>query len=279
MRRRKKDELIPYSKTKRVIYVYRRGKKRPAGVIAGGILLGIGGLCLLYCLFILFFVSFGSWFFLVWGMGALILLLWGGLLAARRTERLPRWVKICWGLLVGVGLTAFVGVEGLILTEFGARARPGADYCVILGAQIKPHGPSDMLKRRLDRAVVYLTENPDTQAIVSGCQGSNEPTSEARGMYDYLVGAGIAPERILLEEDSRNTWENLEFSGRLLNPGEDRVVLVSNNFHMYRALRLAGGAGYRQVEGLSASSYPLMLPNNMLREFMGVVKDFFAGHF
>lgn len=279
MGRGKKEELIPYSKTKRVIYVYRRGKKRSAGAIAGGILMGLGVLCLLYCLFILFFVSFGSWFFLVWSIGGLALLLWGGLLAAHRTERLPRWVKISWGLLVGAGLTVFVAVEGLILSEFGARAQPGADYCVILGAQIKPQGPSDVLKRRLDRAVVYLTENPETQAIVSGCQGGNEPTSEARGMYDYLVGAGIAPERILLEEDSRNTWENLEFSGKMLNRQEDRVVLVTNNFHMYRALQLAGGAGYRQVQGLSASSYPLMLPNNMLREFMGVVKDFLAGHF
>lgn len=279
MRRRKREELIPYNKTKRVIYVYRRGKKRPAGVVAGGFLLGLGVLCLLYCLFILLFVRFGSWFFLTWGVGGLVLLIWGGLLCGQRTESIPRWIKLCWGLLVGVGLAAFVAVEGLILTQFGAVAQPGADYCVILGAQIRTNGPSDTLRRRLDRAVVYLRENPETQAIVSGCQGSNEPVSEARGMYDYLVAAGIAPERIQLEEASCNTCENLEFSGNLLNRREDSVVLITNNFHMYRALQLAKGAGYEHVQGLSASSYPWTLPNNMLREFMGVVKDFFAGHF
>lgn len=279
MRKRRRDELIPYNRTKRVIYVYRRGRKRPTGVWMGGILLGLGLLCLLYCLYILFFVSFGTWFFLTWGMGGLVLLIWGGLLVSRRTERIPRWFKLCWGLLAGLGLAVFVAVEGLIFTEFGARAQPGADYCIILGAQMKTNGPSDVLKRRLDRALVYLRENQETLVIVSGCQGSNEPVSEARGMYDYLVGAGIAPERILLEEASRNTCENLEFCGKLLNRQENSVVLVTNNFHMFRALRLADGAGYEHVQGLAASSYPWMLPNNLLREFMGVVKDFLVGHF
>lgn len=279
MRRRKREELIPYNKTRKVIYVYRRGKKRPAKAVAGGLLIGLGVLCLLYCLFILLFVRFGSWFFLTWGVGGAALLLWGGLLCSRRTENFPRWVKLCWGLLVGVGLTALVAVEGLILTQFGAVAQPGADYCVILGAQIRANGPSDVLKRRLDRAVVYLRENPETLAIVSGCQGSNEPMSEARGMYEYLVAAGIAPERIQLEEASRNTRENLELSGSLLDRREDSVVLVTNNFHMYRALHLAEGADYAHVQGLAASSYPWTLPNNMLREFMGVVKDFLTGHF
>lgn len=279
MHKRRRDELIPYNKTKRVIYVYRRGKRRPASVWMGGILMGLGLLCLLYCLFIFLFVSFGTWFFLTWGVGGLVLLGWGFLLFAQRTEEIPGWIKICWGVLVGVGLAAFVVVESLIFTEFGARAQPGADYCIILGAQMKANGPSNTLQRRLDRALVYLRENPETLVIVSGCQGSNEPVSEARGMYDYLVGAGIAPERILLEEASRNTCENLELSGKLLNRQENSVVLVTNNFHMFRALRLADGAGYGHVQGLAASAYPWTLPNNLLREFMGVVKDFLVGHF
>lgn len=279
MHKRRRDELVPYNKTKRVIYMYRRGKRRPASIWMGGILLGLGLLCLLYCLFIFLFVSFGSWFFLTWGAGGLVLSGWGLLLLRQRTEKIPGWIKICWGILVGVGLAAFVVVESLIFTKFGAKAQPGADYCIILGAQMKANGPSNTLQRRLDRALVYLRENPETLAIVSGCQGSNEPVSEARGMYDYLVGAGIAPERILLEEASRNTCENLEFSGKLINRKESSVVLVTNNFHMFRALHLAEGAGYGHVQGLAASAYPWTLPNNLLREFMGVVKDFLAGHF
>lgn len=279
MRRRKREGLIPVHKTKRVIYVYRRGKNHPVSVKVGWILTGLGLLCLLYCLFILFFVGFGTWFFLIWGLGGLILTGWGYLLIKQTTKVFPGWVKLCWGALVGLGMAALVAVEGLIFTEFGARPQPGADYCVILGAQMKSGGPSEVLKRRLDRALEYLLENPETQVIVSGCQGSNEPVSEARGMYDYLVRAGIDPKRILLEEESRNTCENLEFSGRLLDRQEHRVVLVTNNFHMYRALRLAEGSGYEHVEGFAASSYALMLPNNLLREFLGVVKDVIAGHF
>lgn len=279
MRRRKREELIPFHKTKRVIYMYRRGKKRPAGVRVGRLLIGLGVLCLLYCLSILFFVGFGTWFFLIWGLGGLVLTGWGCLLTGQRTKEIPGWTKVCWGLLITAGLTAFLVTEGLIFTEFGAKARPGADYCIVLGAQMKTGGPSDVLKRRLDRALVYLRENPETLVIVSGGQGSNEPVSEARGMYDYLVRAGIAPGRIRLEEASHNTRENLEFSGELLERQGHSVVLVTSNFHMYRALHLADGVGYAHVEGLAASSYPPMLPNNLLREFFAVVKDFMAGHF
>lgn len=279
IRRRKREELIPFDKSKRVIYIYHRGKKRPTGTAAGWILLGLGGLCILYCLFILFFMGFGTWFFLIWGMIGVALTFWGWMLLREVTGRIPKWFKVCWGVLVGVGLIALLLVEGLIFTEFGAEAQSGADYCIILGAQMKTNGPSDALKRRLDRAVIYLKESPETMVIVSGAKGSNEPVSEAQGMYDYLVNAGIAPERILMEEASRNTYENLEYSGQLLDRQWDSVVLVTNNFHMYRTLKLAKGAGYRQIGGLSASTYPWMLPNNLLREFFGVVKDFCAGNF
>ncbi len=279
MRRKKQEKLIPFEKRRRVIYVYQHRKRRSARAAAGWTLVGLGGLCLLYCLFILFFMSFGTWFFLIWGLAGLALAIWGGLLVQQKTKGIPGWAKLCWGLLAGIGLTALLVVEGLIFTEFDARAEPGADYCMILGAQMKDDGPSDVLKRRLDRALSYLQESPETLVIVSGGRGGNEQVSEAQGMYDYLVDAGIAPERILMEEASRNTHENLEFSGRLLDLQRDRVVLVTNNFHMYRTLQLAEGAGYMQIQGLAATTDPWMLPNNLLREFFGVVKDFCAGNF
>ena len=89
---------------------------------------------------------------------------------------------------------------------------------------------------------------------------------------------GIAEERILTENKSANTCQNLAYSSQLLDKENDSVVLVTNNFHMYRALSIAKKQGYLQIEGLSAGSYPAMLPNNLLREFFGVIKDFFVGN-
>ena len=130
----------------------------------------------------------------------------------------------------------------------------------------------------LELLEVYLEENPDTLVIVSGGRGANEPVTEAKGMFDYLVGKGVDPKRIQLEDASGNTVENLVFSSRYVDLKSDTVVLVTNNFHIFRAERIAVKNGYEKVHGLAADSFAYMVPNNLLREFFGVVKDVLAGN-
>ncbi len=276
--RRKKDELIPLEKQKKVIYVERRVRK--SGWNAGAVVLAIlAVLCMLYCLSIFFFMGYGTKFFLIWGVIAVV---FGGLayfMAHEEwKEKIPRWLKRCFLLCVTAGVLCFVGVEGLILSQWNAKATPGADYMIVLGAQWKSNGPGYMLQKRLDKAAAYLAENPDTLVIVSVGKGANEPISEAEGMKGYLMEQGIAKERILMEDASTNTRENLAYSAEFLDRGQHKVVLVTNNFHMFRALRIAEKQGYEQIEGLSAASYPGMVPNNLLRECLGVVKDCLAGN-
>lgn len=271
----KKEHLVPFEKSKRIIHLDRRGKqsKRVSiGVVTFG---ALGILCLLYCLAILLFMGYGTTFFLIWGGIAVLCagiayVLWHRVWV----ERLPKWIK---AVAVG-GFTAvlllFLIIEGMICSEFGASPQPGADYVVVLGAQWKTNGPSYVLQKRLDKAVEYLKVNSDTKVIVSGGQGANEPISEAQGMRDYLIAAGIAEERIQLEDQSTSTVENLVFSSNYLDKTGDDVVIVTNNFHVFRAVKIAEKQGYENVEGLAADSYPGMLPNNMLREFFGVIKDF-----
>ena len=131
---------------------------------------------------------------------------------------------------------------------------------------------------RLDTAYDYLVSNPNTQVIVSGGQGADEHVSEAQGMYDYLVGRGIAPERIILENRSRNTSQNINFSSVFLDKESHSVGIVSNNFHIFRATHIAKKSGYQQVYGIPAPAELSMQGNNMLREFFGVVKDFLVGN-
>lgn len=275
--RRSREHLIPFEQSKRVIRLDRRGKRRnillPLAVVSE--LLGV--LCLIYCAGIAV-SGFGTFFFLIWGLLGLLLLGIGVLLTrSGLSELLPAWLKWVIGGVTAAALLLFLIVEGMILAEFGSQPKPGADYCVILGAQWKENGPSEVLRRRLEAAAVYLEENAETIAIVSGGQGSDEKISEAAGMKQYLCQAGIAEERILMEDQSRNTCENLEFSTKLLDVPDSRVVIVTNNFHAFRALRIAEKQGYR-AEGLAASSVLWMLPNNMLREFFGVIKDFAVGN-
>ena len=276
--RRDKNKQIPCEKSKKDIHMEKRGqmkKRLPMGTVLFGIL---GLLSILYCISIAI-AGFGTYFFLVWGLVGVLSLLLAALLANRElVARLPIWLKVVAINLFCLGLVIFGTVEGMILTQFHASPAQGADYVIILGAQWKPQGPSEVLRRRLDSAAKYLEQNPDTVVIVSGGQGSNEPVSEAAGMRQYLIDIGISDERILVEDRSANTMQNLLFSGNLLDKQNNRVVIVTNNFHVFRAMQIARKQGYAKAEGLAASSVAGFLPNNMLREFAGVLKDFLMGN-
>lgn len=238
----------------------------------------IGILCVLYCLALAITGGTGTWFFLIWGIMGIAFTLWG-IFRGRIWHVMPHWLNITAGTLFLLMLAVFLFTEGCIISGFSKNTDKELDYIVVLGAQLKTTGPSRVLQYRLDTAYEYLTAHPDTKVIVSGGQGSNEPASEAQGMYDYLVKRGIEPDRIVLEDKSVNTEQNIRFSKEFLQADADKVGIVSNNFHVFRAVKLAKAAGYRNVVGIAAPATAFYLPNNMLREFFGVVKDFLMGHF
>ena len=243
------------------------------------ILILSGILCLVYFVCIAFFVGHGTNFYFIWLFLGLFAIFWGILIKKGIWEaHFPRWFRRIFIMLFCISGILFVVVEGCILSGFSKKGIEGLDYLVVLGAQMKASGPSKALQYRLDEAIRYLEENPDTQVIVSGGQGPDEHISEAQGMYDYLVGRGIAPERIIREDQSRNTSQNINYSSAFLDKEKDSVGIVTNNFHIFRATYIAKKSGYKQVCGIAAPSEWMLLGNNMLREFAGVVKDFLVGN-
>ncbi|MDE7277605.1 MAG: YdcF family protein, partial [Lachnospiraceae bacterium] len=181
-------------------------------------------------------------------------------------------------IVMALGVLLFIIVEGCIISSYRAKGEPNLDYLIVLGAQVKEKGPSAALKFRLDTAYDYLVENENTLCIVSGGQGANEPHSEAQGMYDYLVERGIAKERIIMEDKSTDTSENIAFSSVFLDMEKDRVGIVTNNFHVFRGVHLAKHQGIRNVCGIAAPSNIYFQLNNMVREFFGILKDLVCGN-
>ena len=223
-------------------------------------------------------VGSGTGFFMVWlSMSAASLLcalaahfhLWG---------RLPFFLRIVFLILIVLAAGVFFFVEAQILEAFHEKPEKNLDYLIVPGAQIHKSGPSVVLRYRLDEACQYLLENENTVCIVTGGQGYNEPYPEAVGMKEYLVAHGIEEKRILLETESKNTKENMVFSQKYFDPKKDQIGVVTNNFHVFRACALARKSGILHVSGIAAGSTKLYLPNNLLREFMGVVKDFACGN-
>lgn len=156
----------------------------------------------------------------------------------------PKWQKLSKRLLSFIlvlallGGISFVAIEGLIFR--GAKGDPTdhADLLVVLGAGLNGMVPSAVLTSRLKVTYDYMTAHPDCMAILTGSQGDNELRTEASAMAEYLIDRGIAPDRLILEEEAHNTAQNIKFSVALmeqLDLMDSTVMVVSNEFHLYRA--------------------------------------------
>ena len=198
----------------------------------------------------------------------------------RGKRRLPAWAKALLALILA-GAVAFSALLGAVLWGSYDHLRGDPRIMVILGCQVKPWGPSILLQDRLDEALDYLEEHPDMTIVVSGGQGPDEPSTEARAMYDYLVANGVDGEKILLEDQSHNTVQNLRYTAQLLaEEGYDTtedIVVVSNGFHLTRVRMLwdrVWGGDYNLSTLAAPSSH---LPSRLkmyIREPLALVKSF-----
>ena len=163
------------------------------------------------------------------------------LLALLKKHR-PKAAKILTVTLtsvVALGI-AIVTVTGIVIAgSLSGDTDKQCDYIVVLGAKVNGTSPSRTLRERIDAAAQYLNAHPETVAIVSGGQGSDEGISEAQCMFNGLTDRGIAPERIRLEDQATSTWENLNYSLDLIEAetGTRPTMLgiVSSEFHLFRA--------------------------------------------
>lgn len=242
------------------------------------VVLVIAGLaCVLYGISVMMIWS-GTSFFALWlALGALLL----GSAWIAHMGWWEAWPLALRRLIAGVvclAVAVCVITQGLALSSFGSQGEDDLDCLIVLGAQVREDGPSIVLRNRLDAAIDYLEANPDTRCIVSGGQGPNEPLPEAHVMAEYLVEHGIDQTRITIEDESLNTVENIRNSMAYIDPDNDRIGIVTNNFHVFRGVAIARKQGIAHVNGLAAYSSPWYLPNNLLRETFGITKDFLMGN-
>lgn len=235
------------------------------------ILIVLGIVTALYGILVLRIGS-GTMFWLIWEAIAIFFLQWA-VLVHKNFFATHKKIQRFFHVLLAVAVVVLATFCGMIAGEFVSNGERDLDYIIVLGAQVREEGPSVVLRYRLDAAIEYLNENPDTICIVSGGQGANEPFSEAEGMSDYLIKHGIEQERILLEDKSANTVENIQNSKALMEQPYNGIGIVTNDFHVFRAVQIAKVQGLEGVCGIAADSNALYLPNNVLRECCGILKD------
>jgi len=174
-------------------------------------------------------------------------------------------------LVVVVGLI-YAGILQVKIIQYShVKAPKNADYLIVLGARVKGKEPSKVLACRIDAAAKYLKENTDTRVIASGGKGPGEDISEAEAIKRELVSRGINEARIRLEDRSTDTYENIEFSKAFIPPNAELGVVVTNTFHVYRALSIAHFQGLR-VEGLSAKTPWSAVLISYSREYLAITK-------
>lgn len=238
----------------------------------------VGAVCVLYFLAVFFTAGAGSKFFIFGVLAGLLMIAFGVELRRRFIlGRLPGWLLMLLKIGAAVSALLFIFVEACIVSSFWAKGEPDLDYIVVLGAQVRENGPSRSLQMRLDSALEYLEKNKNTKVIVSGGQGSDEPVSEADCMAQYLEERGIAAQRIVREDKSTNTAQNLSYSRKLVE-GEVSLGVVTNRFHVFRSVRIARKSGFAEACGIAADVYAPSLPSDLLREFFGVLKDAAVGN-
>jgi len=216
-----------------------------------------------------------SW---IWPVGGAVLMLAG---LTCLTGRIPRWIRYAWRGALCAGIALVLALECCVVSGMTRTPPACLDYLIILGARVESDSrPSPALQRRLNAALDYLEENPETVVVVSGGKGSDEPISEAQCMFNSLTAAGIAPERIILEDQSRKTSENFEFSRALMeSPERVSVGYVTNNYHVFRAGKLAQKAGFPEIHGYAAEYTGHTLFHYMIREAACTIADGILGNF
>lgn len=244
------------------------------------IILAIGILSLIYYGVIISYSGTGSsfsWFWLLAGVFCTGLSLLMGFIASRNVS-IPQPVRFVLIILVLLGISIFIFIEGLIVYHANKEPDPDMDYLIVLGAQIRGTHITNSLKKRLEASEVYLKDNPDTLVIVSGGQGLGEDISEAEAMKNYLINHGVDEDRIIVENQSKNTVENILYSKRLITMEDAKVALVTNGFHVFRAVSIANRQGISNIQGLSAPSDRILAISYYVREVLAVFKDYVFGN-
>ncbi|WP_116115090.1 YdcF family protein [Austwickia chelonae] len=188
------------------------------------------------------------------------------------------------GLFFGAYLAAHL-VSYLVYAMAHAQldAPKDAQVVVTLGAGLAGDRVTPLLAARLDRALQVRSRADDPAnvvMVVSGGQGRNELVSEAAAMAAYLQDKGVPAEKVLLEDRSTTTEENLTFTDQLLALNRlqgSRVVVCTNDFHAIRVAvvsrRLRLGM---QVVGAPTAGY--YRPAAFLREFVALLKEHWLRH-
>lgn len=192
-------------------------------------------------------------------------------------DEMRKWVFSLFGLLIASSIGLYIWADSVINEGHEPKADGTNIYAIVLGARVKENGePSLTLLYRLNETFQYLETYPHVKVIVSGGQGEDEPISEADFMYEYLVREGIDERRIIIENQSTSTYENLLYSKERLPKEVTKVTIISSDFHLARAKMIANELNL-EADVVAAKTPKIVEKKLRMREKLALIKTLLLG--
>jgi len=196
--------------------------------------------------------------------------------------RLNKKLHIAILVLLTAGLLISAVNLIFILTPKIADKNESADYVILLGGGIDKNGKlPDTVQKRVNAARDYLLLHPETVCIVTGGTLKWLPYAEAPEIKRQLILAGIDEGRVLAEDQALDTIQNFQYSCKMLAEYKNvtqqeilnsRILVVTSDFHMRRAQRLAARMGFTNIKGLVSKTPAFKVPHCYVREICAYIK-------
>lgn len=193
-----------------------------------------------------------------------------------------KWLKIVFSIIMtGAAFFSLVSLI-FIFTPKTIKNDESCDYLILLGGGIDKNGklPKQVINR-VDEAASYLRKHNETVCVVTGGTLKWLPVAEAPQLKNELILRGISEERILVEDKALDTIQNFQFSCDLLSKStgktksqilDSKILVVTSNYHLRRAQRLAKRMGFSNIYGLGIKCPPFRAVHNYLREILAYLK-------
>ncbi|MCL2826623.1 MAG: YdcF family protein [Eggerthellaceae bacterium] len=176
-------------------------------------------------------------------------------------------------LVVGFTNVAVVVVGGSKIVGAEEAKSFDGECILVLGASVLPNGtPSGILQDRLDEAILLYNEGVAPKIIMSGDNGQAS-YNEVLAMKNYAIAQGVPSADIFCDHAGFSTYESMYRAQHIF--GVKRMVVVTQTYHLYRALYAANGLGMEAIGVDSDLNTYSAQPWFDLREIPARTKDFF----
>lgn len=175
-------------------------------------------------------------------------------------------------LLLIINALILYTVSNQFLTVDDIENLTDVDCIIVLGAGVKPdQTPSMMLKDRLDRSLELYEVDVSKRLLMSGDHGK-ENYDEVNVMKQYAINAGVNSSMIFMDHAGFSTYESIYRAKAIF--GARKVVIVSQKYHLSRALFIANRLG---LDAYGVAAVDIKYSGQLQREFREILarnKDF-----